>query len=55
LENNVFSAVALNHQTNDKHMDINEAMFEQNGNVGYVPKPKILLEVRSLHSNFHFC
>ena len=37
--------VALNHQTNDKYMDVNRAMFELNGGFGYIPKPDCLLKV----------
>jgi len=32
--------VALNYQTPDKPMQLNEAMFMQNGKCGYVLKPK---------------
>uniref|UniRef100_F6ZK74 Phosphoinositide phospholipase C n=1 Tax=Ciona intestinalis TaxID=7719 RepID=F6ZK74_CIOIN len=36
--------VALNHQTRDRFMQLNDAMFELNGGYGYVPKPQCLLE-----------
>jgi len=36
--------VALNHQTKDRSMQFNEALFEQNGGCGYVLKPPCLLE-----------
>ncbi|XP_045101116.1 1-phosphatidylinositol 4,5-bisphosphate phosphodiesterase gamma-1-like isoform X2 [Portunus trituberculatus] len=32
--------VSLNYQTGDKHMQVNEGMFLQNGKCGYVLKPK---------------
>lgn len=35
--------VALNFQTNDRAMDLNQAMFDSNGKYGYVLKPEILL------------
>ncbi|XP_035222193.1 1-phosphatidylinositol 4,5-bisphosphate phosphodiesterase eta-2-like isoform X2 [Stegodyphus dumicola] len=35
--------VALNYQTWDKHMYMNEAKFAQNGRCGYVLKPKYLI------------
>ncbi|BFZ19897.1 hypothetical protein BsWGS_22936 [Bradybaena similaris] len=34
--------VALNYQTSDKFMQINQAMFAQNGRCGYVPKPRFM-------------
>lgn len=36
--------VALNHQTKDRSMQFNEALFEQNGGCGYVLKPPCLLK-----------
>ena len=36
--------VALNYQTPDKAMQLNEAMFMQNGKTGYVLKPKIMFD-----------
>jgi hypothetical protein len=35
--------VALNYQTGDKAMQLNQAKFLQNGSCGYVLKPNILL------------
>ncbi|XP_037922568.1 1-phosphatidylinositol 4,5-bisphosphate phosphodiesterase epsilon-1-like [Hermetia illucens] len=34
--------VALNYQTDDQHMHINTAMFEENGCCGFVCKPEVL-------------
>ena len=34
--------VALNYQTNDKHMRLNQEMFAQNGKSGYILKPREL-------------
>ena len=34
--------VALNYQTSDTHLAINNAFFSQNGNCGYVLKPKVM-------------
>nr|CAB3262763.1 uncharacterized protein LOC100182882 [Phallusia mammillata] len=36
--------VALNHQTRDRAMQLNDSMFELNGGCGYVPKPLCLLQ-----------
>ncbi|CAK8690275.1 unnamed protein product [Clavelina lepadiformis] len=36
--------VALNHQTKDRHMQLNEAMFQLFGGFGFVPKPRCLIE-----------
>ena len=36
--------VALNYQTPDKAMQLNEAMFMQNGKSGYVLKPKYMFD-----------
>ena len=38
-------AVALNHQTKDRAMQLNEALFEMNAGCGYVLKPPCLLNV----------
>ncbi|RNA22069.1 1-phosphatidylinositol 4-5-bisphosphate phosphodiesterase delta-1 [Brachionus plicatilis] len=37
-----FQMVALNFQTKDSAMDLNEALFQDNGQCGYVLKPRIL-------------
>ena len=37
--------VALNRQTNDRAMQLNNSLFELNGRCGYVLKPSCLLEV----------
>lgn len=39
-----FQIAALNFQTNDDNMNINRALFSDNGNCGYVLKPQILLD-----------
>lgn len=39
-----FQIVALNFQTKDTAMDLNEALFADNGGCGYVLKPNILLD-----------
>lgn len=39
-----FQIVALNFQTNDISMNLNNALFNDNGNCGYVLKPNILLD-----------
>lgn len=38
----IFTSVALNYQTSDKNQFYNLSMFAQNGNCGYVLKPRIL-------------
>lgn len=38
--------VSLNYQTGDKHMQVNEGMFLQNGKCGYVLKPKCHMDPR---------
>lgn len=40
--------VALNYQTEDAPMHINKAMFEENGNVGYVCKPDVMWNSKHL-------
>ena len=39
-----FQMAALNFQTDDTPMELNEALFNDNGNCGYVLKPDILLD-----------
>ena len=34
--------VALNYQTDDAGLNLNAAMFEQNGQCGYVRKPSVM-------------
>lgn len=36
--------MALNYQTGDKAMQLNQARFSQNGFCGYVLKPELLLD-----------
>lgn len=36
--------IALNYQTPDKHMQLNQAKFRDNGACGYILKPKFMLE-----------
>lgn len=36
--------VALNYQTDDMALHLNAAMFEQNGQCGYVRKPSVMWE-----------
>lgn len=40
--------VALNYQTEDAPMHINKAIFEENGNVGYVCKPDVMWNTKHL-------
>jgi hypothetical protein len=35
-------SVALNYQSNDKHMGINDAKFKINGSCGFILKPDYL-------------
>ena len=59
--------VALNYQTSDTHMALNNALFDQNGKCGYVLKPRVMRgpdhvlykrfnpfkkEIEGLHSTF---
>jgi hypothetical protein len=41
--------VALNHQTPGRMMDLNRGVFKQNGNCGYVLKPKCILPKTNPH------
>lgn len=46
--------VALNFQTSDVCMAVNQAMFEQSGNCGYELKPRVLRdETHPLYNKFN--
>jgi len=42
----------MNFQTCDEELDINKGLFSINGSIGYILKPKILLEGRGFFKFF---
>lgn len=45
--------VALNYQTDDAGLNLNAAMFEQNGQCGYVRKPSVMWDKG--HMMYRYC
>ena len=49
-----FQMTALNYQTDDTYLHLNYALFEQNGNIGYVLKPRVLWDKNHMmYRRFH--